>query len=56
MQEGLVKRPNLGIMGIEEGEKVQAKGTHNVFTLKKPKSQESLAHSGTGILQDTKQT
>jgi archaeosine-15-forming tRNA-guanine transglycosylase len=26
-----VKRPNLRIMGIEEGEEVQAKGTHNIF-------------------------
>jgi hypothetical protein len=26
-----VKRPNLTIMGIEEGEKVQAKGIRNIF-------------------------
>jgi polyribonucleotide nucleotidyltransferase len=26
-----IKRPNLRIMGIEEGEKVQAKGMHNIF-------------------------
>jgi chromosome segregation ATPase len=26
-----IKRPNLRIMGIEEGEEVQAKGIHNVF-------------------------
>jgi hypothetical protein len=26
-----IKRPNLRIMGIEEGEEVQAKGTHNIF-------------------------
>jgi phosphatidate phosphatase PAH1 len=26
-----IKRPNLRIMGIEEGEKVQAKGNHNIF-------------------------
>jgi hypothetical protein len=25
-----VKRPNLRIMGIEEGEKVQTKGIHNI--------------------------
>jgi hypothetical protein len=25
------KRPNLRIMGIEEGEEVQAKGMHNIF-------------------------
>jgi predicted nuclease with TOPRIM domain len=26
-----IKRPNLRIMGIEEGEEVQAKGKHNIF-------------------------
>jgi archaeosine-15-forming tRNA-guanine transglycosylase len=26
-----IKRPNVRIMGIEEGEDVQAKGMHNVF-------------------------
>jgi hypothetical protein len=26
-----IKRPNLRIMGIEEGEKVQAKGIDNIF-------------------------
>jgi hypothetical protein len=26
-----IQRPNLIIMGIEEGEEVQAKGTHNIF-------------------------
>jgi hypothetical protein len=26
-----IKRPNLRIMGIEEGEEVQAKGMHNMF-------------------------
>jgi hypothetical protein len=26
-----IKRPNLKIMGIEEGEEVQAKGIHNMF-------------------------
>jgi uncharacterized protein YjaZ len=26
-----IKRPNLRIMGIEEGEEVQAKGIHNIF-------------------------
>jgi septal ring factor EnvC (AmiA/AmiB activator) len=26
-----LKRPNLRIMGIEEGEEVQAKGIHNIF-------------------------
>jgi hypothetical protein len=26
-----IKRPNLRIMGIEEGEEVQAKGMHDIF-------------------------
>jgi hypothetical protein len=26
-----MKRPNLRIMGIEEGEEVQEKGMHNIF-------------------------
>jgi hypothetical protein len=26
-----IKRPNLKIMGIEEGEEVQAKGMRNIF-------------------------
>jgi chromosome segregation ATPase len=26
-----IKRPNLRIMGIEEGEEVQAKGIHDIF-------------------------
>jgi hypothetical protein len=26
-----IKRPNLRIMGIEEGREVQAKGMHNIF-------------------------
>jgi hypothetical protein len=26
-----IKRPNLRIMGIEEGEEVQVKGIHNIF-------------------------
>jgi hypothetical protein len=28
-----IKRPNLRIMGIEEGEEVQAKGIHNIFNI-----------------------
>jgi hypothetical protein len=33
MQEltNCIKRPNLRIMGIEEGEEVEAKGIHNIF-------------------------
>jgi archaeosine-15-forming tRNA-guanine transglycosylase len=26
-----IKKPNLRVMGIEEGEQVQAKGIHNIF-------------------------
>jgi hypothetical protein len=26
-----IKRPNLRIMGIEEGDEVQVKGIHNIF-------------------------
>jgi hypothetical protein len=56
-----IKRPNLRITGIEEGEEVQAKVICNIFTKKIknrkfPKSRESYAQSGTGNLQDTKQT
>jgi hypothetical protein len=55
-----IKRPNLGIMGIEEGEEVQEKGIHNIFNInnnrKIPKSRENYAHTGTGSLQDTRQT
>jgi hypothetical protein len=29
-----IKRPHLRIMGIEEGEEVQAKGIHNIFNKK----------------------
>jgi hypothetical protein len=32
------KRPNLRIIGIEEGEEVQIKGIHNIFNRKFPKS------------------
>jgi archaeosine-15-forming tRNA-guanine transglycosylase len=45
-----IKKPNLRIVGIEEGEEVQAKGIHNIFNKIIPKSRESYAHSGTGSL------
>jgi hypothetical protein len=53
MQElnNYIKRQNLRIMGIEEGEELQAKAIHNICNkiIKKfPKYQESFAHSGTG--------
>jgi chromosome segregation ATPase len=54
-----IKRPNQRIIGIEEGEEVQEKRIHNIQqnnNRKYPKSRENYAHSGTGSLQDTKQT
>jgi chromosome segregation ATPase len=54
-----IKRPNLRIMCIEEGEEVKTKGIHNIFNNKNrkfPKPRESYAPSGTGSLKDTKQT
>jgi hypothetical protein len=54
-----IKRPNLRIMGIEEGKEVQAKGMHNIFNKIKqkfPKSRDNYAHTGTGSFQSTKQT
>jgi hypothetical protein len=62
-----IKRPKLRVMGIEEGEEVQAKGMHNIFNniyisviqqnnRKFPKSRENYAHSGTGSCQNTEQT
>jgi hypothetical protein len=54
-----IKRPNLRIMSIEEREEVEAKGIHNIFNkiiTKFPKSRENSAPSGSGSLQDTKQT
>jgi hypothetical protein len=53
-----IKRPNLKIMGIEEGEEMQAKGIFNIcnkITRKFPKSRGNYAHSGTGSFQNTKQ-
>jgi chromosome segregation ATPase len=55
-----IKRPNLRIMVIEEGEEVQAKGMHNIFnkiiTENLPNLEKNYAHSGTGSLQNTEQT
>jgi predicted transcriptional regulator len=49
-----IKRPNLRIMGIEEGEEVQAKGMHNIFSKKNNRkfliSTENYAHSDIGGL------
>jgi hypothetical protein len=49
-----IKRWILRITGIEE-EEVQAKGISNIFN-KMTENFLSLAHSGTGSLQDTKHT
>jgi chromosome segregation ATPase len=55
-----IKRPNLRIMGIEGGEEVQAKGIRNIFnkimTENFPNLEKTYVLSGTGSLQDTKQT
>jgi hypothetical protein len=55
-----IKRPNLIIMVIAEGEGVQTKGTCNIFNKLISeifqKSQENFAYSGIGSLQDTKET
>jgi chromosome segregation ATPase len=54
-----IKRPNLRIMDIEEGEEVQATGMCNIFNkiiTKFSKPRENYAHSGTGSLQNTEQT
>jgi predicted nuclease with TOPRIM domain len=53
-----IKRPNLRIMGIEEGEEVQAKRTNNIFNkiITENFPREHYAHSGTGSFQDTRQT
>jgi hypothetical protein len=57
---GTPSKPNLRVMGIEEGEEVQAKGIHNIFnktiTEYFPNLKKVFSHSGIGILQDTKQT
>jgi archaeosine-15-forming tRNA-guanine transglycosylase len=41
-----IKKPNLRIMGIEEGEEVQEKGMHNIFnkiiTEKFPKLEKTM--------------
>jgi chromosome segregation ATPase len=51
-----IKRPNLRIMGIEEGEELQAKGIHNVFnkiiTENCPNPKKAMPIQ----VQDTKQT
>jgi hypothetical protein len=53
-----IKRPNLRIMGIEEGEEVQAKGMRNIFNNngKFPKSRERYSHTDARGLQDPKHT
>jgi hypothetical protein len=54
-----IKRPNLRIMGIKEGEEVQAKAMRNIFNkiiTKFPRSRERYSHTDARGLQDTKQT
>jgi chromosome segregation ATPase len=40
-----IKRPNLRIMGIEEGEELQAKGIHNIFNKKNPENFPNLENT-----------
>jgi hypothetical protein len=55
-----IKRLNLRIMGIEEGEEVQAKGMHNIFnkiiTENFPNLEKSIPIQDARGLQNTKQT
>jgi chromosome segregation ATPase len=55
-----IKRPNLRIMGIEEGKEVQAKGIHNIFnkiiTKNFPNLEKTMPIQVQKSLQDTKQT
>jgi septal ring factor EnvC (AmiA/AmiB activator) len=55
-----IKRTNLRIIGIEEGEEVKAKGMCKYIqqnnNRKIPKSRENYAHSDTGNLQNTEQS
>jgi uncharacterized phage infection (PIP) family protein YhgE len=54
-----IKRPNLGIMGIEEEEEVQAKGMHNILNkiiTENSKSREIYSHTDARGLQNSKQT
>jgi hypothetical protein len=52
-----IKRPNLRIMNIEEGaSKRNVQYIQQNNNRKFPKSRENYVHSGTGSLQDTKQT
>jgi predicted nuclease with TOPRIM domain len=55
-----IKRPNLRIMGIEEGEEVQAKGIHNIFnkiiTENFPNLEKTIPIQISPNLENTKQT
>jgi archaeosine-15-forming tRNA-guanine transglycosylase len=54
-----IKKPNLRIMGIEEGEEVRAKGKRNIFNKiisENFPNLENYAHSGTGSLKNTEKT
>jgi hypothetical protein len=60
-----MKRPNLQIMGVEEGEETQTKSTDNLFNRiiaenfpnlkrERERERERESHPGTGSLQNTK--
>jgi hypothetical protein len=54
-----MKRPNLQIMGVEEGEEIQSKGIDNLFNriiTEKFPNLEKESHPGAGSLQNTKPT
>jgi hypothetical protein len=55
-----IKRPNMRIMGIKEGEEVQAKGMYIYIQQnnyrKFPKSRKIYTHTDARDLQNTKQT
>jgi hypothetical protein len=51
-----IKRPNLQIMGIEEGEEVQVKGIHNIFNKIKAENFPSLKKEMSIQVQESNKT
>jgi hypothetical protein len=51
-----IKRPNLRIMGFEEGEEVQAKGMHNIFNKIKTEKVPNLEKSIPKQMQEASRT
>jgi archaeosine-15-forming tRNA-guanine transglycosylase len=51
-----IKRPNLRIMGIEEGEEVKAKGMHNIFNKMITENFPNLEETMSMQVQDTSRT